>query len=518
MRNFLKGFLGVSLTIMLALAGFYIHDKTDLLDIFSGNSFLQNEEQPDTYEISAEDLNTVGDEEQLHNQSTVADENETKQENPSTSDFEGDDSLFASEQSTESQTEQEDSNQMQLPDGNVQYQSADLQRMQGNGKEASDHDQSLSKGKTGDGYDFDAKFYPYYAMLNQAGQSLYRQVYANAMAVNADFTAVEPVAAEQLSYVMSAVYNDHPELFWLDTQYYYTYSTSGATKAISLEFNETADNLSANQKEYQSRLQKVVNGASAYSTDAEREKYVHDYFLNNCTYDLNAPLNQSSYSALVNGVSVCAGYARAMQNAMLELGIPCYYCTGTAQGGDHAWNIIYLDQEYYHVDLSWNDNLSETYDTNAYIYYNLTDNEISSDHVRTDLAVYLPACNGETDSYENLYGKTALEELQNSQYSSYESMGYTSSDVIMDISQYNDYARNYLISTGQGQQTFTLVLQNKDLLDAIYNSIQTESYADAYMQDVINSLQLSNSTVRVSLSAKQLQDGYILMQQTTLIQ
>ena len=526
MRNFLKGFLGVSAAIMLALTGYYVADQTAFLDTFTNGSshkVWQNEEQTDTLNLPADELQSATDEESLQGQrSTASDTKDEKTDssvNPSaSSDIQWDDSLFPSETGKTSEADSDHNTQNQLNQGKVQYQSADLQPMKGSGKEASDTDRNLSQGKTGDGYDFDARYYPYYSMLNAAGQSLYRQVYANAMAVNADFKAVEPVAADQLSYVMSAVYNDHPELFWLDTQYFYTYTSAGGTQAITLAFNSTTDNLTSCKQQYDTELQKVIKGASAYGTDVEKERYVHDYLLQKCTYDLNASLNQSSYSALVNGVSVCAGYARAMQNIMIELGIPCYYCTGTAQGGDHAWNILYLDGDYYHLDLSWNDNISETYDTEAYVYYNLTDSQISTDHTRTDLSIYLPACNGEKDSYVNLYGTSALEDLQNSQYSSYESLGYTSSDIITDMNQYNDYAGNYLISTGKGEQTFTLVLQNKELLDQIYDSIQTQSYAEAYMQNVIDTLGIANSTVRVSLSAKQLQNGYILMQQTTLIQ
>mgnify|MGYP006990155591 CR=1 FL=1 len=51
---------------------------------------------------------------------------------------------------------------------------------------------------------------------------------------------------------------------------------------------------------------------------------------------------------------------------MTQLGIPCYYCTGFA-GENHAWNIIRLDDEYYNVDVTWDDTTPNTYD-----YFNKT--------------------------------------------------------------------------------------------------------------------------------------------------
>lgn len=106
------------------------------------------------------------------------------------------------------------------------------------------------------------------------------------------------------------------------------------------------------------------------------------------TYDLTADMNQSAYSALVNGKSVCAGYARAYQYLLQQLGIPCYYCTGYS-GGDHAWNIVKLEDGYYNVDVTWDDAAAIRYD-----YFNKTDADFASTHVRQNLSVYLPACNG----------------------------------------------------------------------------------------------------------------------------
>ena len=69
--------------------------------------------------------------------------------------------------------------------------------------------------------------------------------------------------------------------------------------------------------------------------------YVHDRLISRISYSKAATMNQSAYSALVGGKTVCAGYARAFQYLMQKLGIPCYYCTGFA-GENHAWNIIKL--------------------------------------------------------------------------------------------------------------------------------------------------------------------------------
>ena len=132
----------------------------------------------------------------------------------------------------------------------------------------------------------------------------------------------------------------------------------------------------------------IVAQARGLGSQAEMEKYVHDVMTQTVEYDVAAPMNQSAYSALVGGRSVCAGYARAFQYMMQQLGIPCYYCTGYA-GEDHAWNIVKIDGTYRNVDVTWDDTEEPTYN-----YFNKTDRELAATHRRTGLSVYLPACEG----------------------------------------------------------------------------------------------------------------------------
>ena len=67
--------------------------------------------------------------------------------------------------------------------------------------------------------------------------------------------------------------------------------------------------------------------------------------------------------------------------------IPTYYVTGYSSG-EHAWNIVKLDDGYYNVDVTWDDKNGISYS-----YFNLTDNDISSTHKRRGLSNYIAKCN-----------------------------------------------------------------------------------------------------------------------------
>ncbi len=183
----------------------------------------------------------------------------------------------------------------------------------------------------------------------------------------------------ELKNAFEAVYNDHPELFWVDTAYSCKYKSDGQCAEIDLQFNYTADNLSSEKTTFDQKAKEIIDEAGKLDTDYEKEKYVHDQLISKVEYVDFAKINQSAYSALVNGRTVCAGYARAFQYIMQKLGIPCYYCTGYA-GEIHAWDITALDDGYYNVDVTWDDTGSGTYD-----YFNKSDADFSWNNIRQSL-------------------------------------------------------------------------------------------------------------------------------------
>lgn len=254
--------------------------------------------------------------------------------------------------------------------------------------EGGEYTSDLGFGDLGDGYTFDPIFYPYYAMLDAKGQHLYRQIFANANAFNGAFVPVEAVPVSEIRNVIMAVYNDHPELFWLNTAFVCKYDKNKICAELELEFN-------ISQEEFPETSSKFYNTVNTLLTqvqnlgDYEKERRIHDLLIEKIEYDKGADMNQSAYSALVEGKSVCAGYARAYQYLMQRMGIPCYYCTGFA-GEDHAWNIVALDDGYYNVDVTWDDTPGGEYD-----YFNKTDQEYEDTHVRRDLSINLPKCEGQ---------------------------------------------------------------------------------------------------------------------------
>ena len=240
-------------------------------------------------------------------------------------------------------------------------------------------------GITGEEYTFDTEYYPYYGYLSDDAKVLYKQVYANALELKASFVPTVEVTISEVSNVINAVYHDHPELFWLESGYSYKYTEENICVHVQLSFNETADDIEEAKRKFENAADEIIREASLLSSDYEKEKHVYNALIDRVKYKEIAELHQSPYSALVYGESVCAGYARAFQYIMLELGVPTYYCTGETQG--HAWNIIKLDGGYYNVDASRGDTKSS-----PERYFNKTDEDLSGTHKRSGYSTILPKC------------------------------------------------------------------------------------------------------------------------------
>lgn len=385
----------------------------------------------------------------------------------------------------------------------------------------------LANGETGEGLDFSAEYYPYYAMLDDTLKSLYRQVYANAMKLNTSFKPVMAVTTEQATGVVEAVYNDHPELFWLDAEFSCKYLRTGICVEITLQYNATADDLSTAKQDFDACASEILAGARSLGSDYEKEQYIHDALLQIVRYQESAPIDQSAYSAIVLGQSVCAGYSRAFQYLMQQLGIPCYYCTGYA-GEDHAWNIVKMGSLYRNVDVTWDDTDPSTYD-----YYNRSDNEFADTHVRTDLAVYLPACvdvpvaetpptegNSVVDDHINPnpirpmtwqnrgkpFGSTDAEKSEDEKRKeNLEKAGVTEDEVLDTLEEYYADCKARLEYVGVGEKQFTNVIP-ESLWNSVERAYSSGTYMTGYVNEALKKLGVENFLIQ--LQAQRLGGGY----------
>lgn len=112
-------------------------------------------------------------------------------------------------------------------------------------------------------------------------------------------------------------------------------------------------------------------------TDYEKEKAVYDWQVNWVNYQDNnlSPITGGQdkshlpYGVLKYHQAICVGNATTFQLFMNMLDIPCEIIHST-QEGEHAWNVVQLDGEWYHVDVTFDNGSSGKC---GYTYFNVPD-------------------------------------------------------------------------------------------------------------------------------------------------
>ncbi|PRR80103.1 Transglutaminase-like superfamily protein [Clostridium liquoris] len=142
------------------------------------------------------------------------------------------------------------------------------------------------------------------------------------------------------------------------------------------------------KKLLQSKAEEIINTVIKDDmSDLEKEYAIHDYIVKNTEYDYDNFIKGTvpnecyyPYGVLIKGKGVCNGYALTMKMLLNQIGIECEKVEGTTDKGEHAWNIVKINNNYFWVDSTWDDTIPNDNGKVSYKYFNTTDKEMGTDH------------------------------------------------------------------------------------------------------------------------------------------
>lgn len=256
-----------------------------------------------------------------------------------------------------------------------------------------------------------------YAHISEEAQLVYRQILACIESYE-ESVEVSTKDADLLEEAYRALMSDRGDLFYVNSYSYVQY-TNAKDEILSLEF-KPAYTMSEGEKEaYQSSIDEIVSSTylsriSEEMTDYEKALTMFEALIENVSYQKGAEQNQNIISSFVYGQTVCQGYASAYQYLMQLLGIPSFIVTGTASGSSHAWNMIFLDGNWYNVDVTWGnasyslDGQGEGQEIDNYVNYAYfcIGNALLNQTHEAEQIYELPETSSDQDSYyvhEGLY-------------------------------------------------------------------------------------------------------------------
>ncbi len=230
----------------------------------------------------------------------------------------------------------------------------------------------------------------YYKNLG-ANQSLYDAALQCFRNKEKSFPITDGVPTDEL---VTQVLNDHPELFYISQQMgvasglfrkevvpNYMYSDTEIMQ-LSRQLDAAADEI----------LAELIND---HQSEYDKVRLIHDYLKSNLEYDMAAvrgydPRNRelaeahNIVGALIKHRCVCEGFAKAMKFLCDKISLECWVIHGTGNSpltsGPHAWNLVRINGYYHHVDVTWDNQYSDSSAIPNYGYLNLSDDEIAKDH------------------------------------------------------------------------------------------------------------------------------------------
>ena len=208
-------------------------------------------------------------------------------------------------------------------------------------------------------------------LLNESEKKVYNQLLE---AMNRFVERVEPLAASVkvpvLEKILDYIQRDHPEIFWFNFGARYSYSTeTNIVSRVEMTYCMTPAEAERRKEKIESSLKSFLASVNDKMSDYEVTLRIHRNIIDLVDYDTiglerqkktgtspEKPDNlRSIYGVFVEKKAVCAGYAKATQYLFNRCGIECTYVTSDT----HAWNLLRLEGDYYHLDTTWGD-LSDT--------------------------------------------------------------------------------------------------------------------------------------------------------------
>ncbi len=232
-----------------------------------------------------------------------------------------------------------------------------------------------------------------------------------------------PMTADGVYRMFEQVLVDHPEIFWFRcNETCYVDTATGNVAEIDLTFRYTKEEADKAYEEILGAISPFIQSVNDTMSDFEVVLRAYETLVDLVDYDTVAldiqdkiPYTERSnkpdpirtiYGVFVDRKAVCAGYARAMQLLLKVMGIESAFVSS----GSHAWNLVKLEGDYYHLDVTWADSSNTKKENHGgymtdYSFFCVTTKEILALDAHTPSDVLpLPECTATKCNYHHRHG------------------------------------------------------------------------------------------------------------------
>ena len=225
-----------------------------------------------------------------------------------------------------------------------------------------------------------------YSNYKQVFTTAYKELYEDCMEVltsDKDYTFQDSsvastkssfnISKKALTAFTSSFLNNNPQFYFLSNGYSMKTASGEAATQLVLKIDSeyykhsVRENINKNINLVEREVYELVKNETS---DVLKAKAIHDYLANKTDYEYvggkpSKRIHAHNFVGIFDNDnstgSVCEGYANAYVYLCSFVGIESIMVTGYAGDDPHAWNYTKINNLWYGVDVTWDDQNSKTY-------------------------------------------------------------------------------------------------------------------------------------------------------------
>lgn len=188
------------------------------------------------------------------------------------------------------------------------------------------------------------------------------------------------ISIDEAMAVWSIIYLENPQFYFMSNEF--TYTEEHLNVCIDEDYInfETRQAIQADINQMLVECSNIIKDTDNEITKAYK---IHNFLIDRIDYayenDGITPQDDAWAHNIVGMAQkkggVCESYSKSYKYLCNIFGIENILVTGYSKSQSHAWNMINIDNEWYHVDLTWNDQKNTIYN-----YFALSKADIEKDH------------------------------------------------------------------------------------------------------------------------------------------
>ncbi len=160
------------------------------------------------------------------------------------------------------------------------------------------------------------------------------------------------IQKSQLLPLFTEILKNDPYLFFVGTSAGYRASSDGRILSIYPSYTMTAEEYAEAREFCNHQICGALTLVEGLESEAEIALYIHDYLCLNFSYDESLSFD-NMYSFLKQGQGTCQSYTYTYMAMLRAAGLECTFAASDSMS--HIWNLVKVDGEWYHVDVTWDD-------------------------------------------------------------------------------------------------------------------------------------------------------------------